>query len=75
MLKKWVATSDGRTRPAHAAASGQIVDMNEDFTVGGMPMGYAGDPAPPCGTVRTVWNRAEQCDHFGRACIYAFAIC
>ena len=44
MLKKWVATSDGRTRPAHAAANGQIVDMNEDFTVGGVPMGYAGDP-------------------------------
>ena len=43
MLKKWVATSDGRTRPAHASANGQIVDMNEDFIVGGMPMGYAGD--------------------------------
>lgn len=43
MLKKWVSTSDGRTRPAHASANGQIVDMNEDFTVGGMPMGYAGD--------------------------------
>ena len=44
MMKKWVATNDGRTRPTHASASGQIVDMNEDFTVGGMPMGYAGDP-------------------------------
>ena len=44
MLKKWVSTSDGRTRPAHASANGQVVDMNEDFTVGGMPMGYAGDP-------------------------------
>ena len=43
MLKKWVSTSDARTRPAHASANGQIVDMNEDFTVGGMPMGYAGD--------------------------------
>jgi len=43
MLKKWVATSDGRTRPAHASANGQIVDMNEDFIVGGVPMGYAGD--------------------------------
>jgi len=44
MMKKWVATSDARTRSTHAAASGQVVDMNEDFTVGGMPMGYAGDP-------------------------------
>lgn len=44
MMKKWVATNDARTRSTHASASGQVVDMNEDFTVGGMPMGYAGDP-------------------------------
>jgi uncharacterized protein with gpF-like domain len=43
MLKQWVATNDGRTRSAHSEANGQIVDMNEDFTVGGMPMGFAGD--------------------------------
>tara|TARA_R110000737_G_scaffold309696_1_gene318111 strand:- start:863 stop:1681 length:819 start_codon:yes stop_codon:yes gene_type:complete len=43
MLKKWVATGDARTRSAHSAANGQTVDMNEDFTVGGMPMGFAGD--------------------------------
>ena len=44
MLKKWVATNDARTRTAHSLASGQIVDMNEDFTVDGTPMSYAGDP-------------------------------
>lgn len=44
MLKKWVATNDARTRSTHASANGQIVDMNEDFIVGGMPMSYAGDP-------------------------------
>lgn len=44
MKKKWVATSDGRTRPAHAAANGQVVDINEDFIVGGVNMDYAGDP-------------------------------
>ena len=44
MLKKWVATNDKRTRSAHALANGQIVDMNEDFMVGGVPMEYAGDP-------------------------------
>ena len=44
MLKKWVATGDARTRTAHSLASGQIVDMNEDFIVDGRPMGYAGDP-------------------------------
>lgn len=43
MLKRWVATNDARTRPAHAEANGQTVDMNEDFIVGGAPMGFAGD--------------------------------
>lgn len=43
MLKKWVATNDARTRTTHAQASGQIVDMDEDFIVGGVPMGFAGD--------------------------------
>lgn len=43
MLKKWVATNDGRTRSAHSAASGQTVDMSEDFIVGGMPMSFSGD--------------------------------
>ena len=43
MLKTWVATSDARTRSAHSSASGQTVDMSEDFIVGGAPMGYAGD--------------------------------
>ena len=44
MMKKWVATSDGRTRPAHAFANGQTVDMDDDFIVGGIRMDYAGDP-------------------------------
>ncbi len=43
MLKKWVATNDARTRSTHSAASGQTVDMSEDFIVGGVPMGFAGD--------------------------------
>jgi len=43
MLKKWVATNDARTRSTHSQASGQTVDMSEDFIVGGVPMGYAGD--------------------------------
>tara|TARA_R100001510_G_C7640374_1_gene198073 strand:- start:749 stop:1576 length:828 start_codon:yes stop_codon:yes gene_type:complete len=44
MLKQWVSAGDLRTRSAHAAANGQIVDMDEDFIVGGVPMAYAGDP-------------------------------
>jgi uncharacterized protein with gpF-like domain len=44
MLKQWVSAGDLRTRSAHAAANGQVVDMDEDFIVGGVPMAYAGDP-------------------------------
>ena len=43
MVKKWVATSDARTRPAHASANGQTVDMDENFIIGGTDMEYAGD--------------------------------
>ena len=43
MLKQWVSTNDARTRSAHSIANGQSVDMNEDFIVGGVAMGYAGD--------------------------------
>lgn len=35
MRKKWDATLDNRTRPAHAAADGQIVNIDESFFVGG----------------------------------------
>ena len=34
MLKQWVSANDARTRPSHAQASGQIVDMEESFIVG-----------------------------------------
>jgi len=43
MLKKWVATNEARTRSTHSQANGQTVDMAEDFIVGGVPMGFAGD--------------------------------
>lgn len=44
MVKRWVATGDTRTRPDHVEASGQTVGIDEAFTVGGVPMQYAGDP-------------------------------
>lgn len=44
MMKQWVSSGDPRTRSAHAAANGQIVDMDEDFNIGGAAMQYAGDP-------------------------------
>lgn len=44
MMKQWVSSGDLRTRSAHASANGQVVDMDEDFIIGGAPMAYAGDP-------------------------------
>ena len=44
LLKRWAATNDLRTRSDHAAANGQVRDMNEDFIVGGASMAHTGDP-------------------------------
>lgn len=43
--KEWLATMDGRTRDAHALASGQVVGIDEKFEVGGQMLAYPGDPA------------------------------
>lgn len=43
--QEWIATRDGRTRPEHAAADGQIVPIGATFDVDGAPMAYPGDPA------------------------------
>lgn len=43
----WLATSDGRTRPTHAAASGQRAEEGEPFIVGGFELAYPGDPSGP----------------------------
>ncbi|HYH63350.1 MAG TPA: phage minor head protein [Urbifossiella sp.] len=47
MVKEWLATRDGRTRPDHLAADGQRVPLNEKFTVGGVLMDRPGDPSAP----------------------------
>lgn len=44
VVKKWVSTSDERTRSTHSEANGQTRSMEEDFLVGGTPMAHAGDP-------------------------------
>lgn len=44
-VKTWIATRDSRTRDAHRAVNGQMVDMDAPFIVGGVPMKYPGDPA------------------------------
>lgn len=38
ILKQWDATLDGRTRPAHSEADGQIVEWDDFFIVGGEQM-------------------------------------
>ena len=49
--KEWLATGDGRTRDSHAAANGQVVDIDQPFTVGGAAMQYPGDPNAPLSEV------------------------
>jgi HK97 family phage portal protein len=41
--KEWIAVRDARTRDAHSVADGQIVGINEKFTVGGEMLDYPGD--------------------------------
>jgi uncharacterized protein with gpF-like domain len=42
--KRWVAVADDRARQWHTAMNGVEVELDEDFIVRGMPMGYTGDP-------------------------------
>ena len=45
LMKEWVAASGERTRPDHAAASGQKVHLDKPFKVGADSLMYPGDPA------------------------------
>lgn len=49
--KVWIATSDGRTRPSHRAADGQVVGTEDSFEVGGASLDYPGDPNGPADEV------------------------
>ena len=42
--KRWVSVADLRSRSTHAAANGAEVELDEDFIIGGVAMGYTGDP-------------------------------
>jgi hypothetical protein len=44
MYKKWLATSDERTRRAHHVADGQIVPVGEKFRVGRSDLDHPADP-------------------------------
>jgi len=50
--KEWLATGDNRTRDSHrvGAVWGQaplVANIDEPFTIGGVPMMYPGDPSAP----------------------------
>jgi hypothetical protein len=49
--KTWVAVLDNQTRPEHAFADGQSVDINESFDVGGEELEYPGDPNGSAGNI------------------------
>ena len=44
LQKIWIATSDDRTRPTHADADDQTVDLDDKFSVGDEEMDMPGDP-------------------------------
>lgn len=46
-VKRWNSVHDARTRPDHAAADGQEVDIDQPFRVGGAAMMFCGDPNGP----------------------------
>lgn len=43
---EWLATIDAVTRPAHAAANGQVVDVGKPFNVGGEQIMHPGEGSP-----------------------------
>ena len=43
LQKEWVAVEDARTRPDHASADGQTVEMEQAFTIGGEALMFPGD--------------------------------
>lgn len=45
--RQWLSTLDGRTRPTHVRADGQVVPRGEPFSVGGFQARVPGDPALP----------------------------
>lgn len=47
LVKRWVTQHDSRVRHSHDDADGQRVELGEDFTVGGVPLRFPGDPLGP----------------------------
>jgi SPP1 gp7 family putative phage head morphogenesis protein len=53
LIGEWAAVEDHRTRPDHAAADGQTIEMGGRFIVGGEALRYPGDPH---GSARNIIN-------------------
>lgn len=51
IAEEWVASLDGRERPDHGEADGQIVPVDTAFQVGGVYMQHPGDPTAPVGQI------------------------
>lgn len=49
--KQWVTSGLGNVRPAHQEANGQVVAVNETFSVGGEALRHPGDPSGSAGNV------------------------
>lgn len=49
--KEWLTSGNANVRPAHAAAEGQIVRINEPYNVDGEPLMFPGDSAGSPGNV------------------------
>ena len=49
--KTWLSQRDGRVRPSHIVADGQVVDVAEPFLVGNALMQHPGDPSGPASEV------------------------
>lgn len=49
--KEWIATLDGRVRDAHQEAHGQVVGLEDDFTVDGESLAYPGADGGSAGNV------------------------
>lgn len=49
--REWLSIDDGRTRPSHLAADGQVTQPGEKFRVGLAMLDHPGDPSGPPGEI------------------------
>lgn len=62
VVKQWMSTLDGNTRPTHKRLDGQIRELDEPFEMGGLKAMYPGDfgdPAEDCNCRCQLLQRAR----------------